>query len=158
LFIEQIHLDAFKRVYDKKLAILVICKIFMMREAMPASLSGLIKPLFAASIALFAKFPAAVEERKKCITMHIDDEELDESTFGDDFGDDFQDLDDEEEGIVDEEKEAKYVALLQKHAAERAANHNDDEDDFDEDEDEWGVPPIEEDPYFFTGLRKRVNG
>lgn len=151
LFIDQIHLDLFKRVYDKKLAILVICKIFMLRGNMPASVSGLVNPLFAGSIALFAKFPAAVEERKKSITMQFEDEELDdENTEVSDDEDDFQDLDDEEE--VDPEKEEKYIKMLQKHAAERAASGNEEDDDWDEDEDEWGVPPIEEDPYFFTGL------
>lgn len=121
-----------------------------MRETMPASLSHLVKPLFVSCLALFSKFPATVEERKKCIKSHFEDEELDEDEATEVSDDD---LDDEEDGVVDEEKEAKYIALLKKHAAERAAA-GDDDSDFDEDEDEWGVPLIEEDPYFFTVLDK----
>ncbi|KAL3895405.1 MAG: hypothetical protein SGCHY_004718 [Lobulomycetales sp.] len=158
LFLTQLapaETTIFKRVYDKKLAILVICRIFDMQRqgCVPASLAPMIPEMFQAVLHVFSTFPKAIEERVKSIREQVEEDEDDE-TYGLSDEDDFKDLDDEEEG-QEQEVDEKYLRLLQKQAQERALAGEDDAplDGGDDSEDEWGVPPIDyEDPDQITAI------
>ena len=136
------NLGNFKRVHDKRLAILTICKLIWI------DFRGIDRmELLACLVSLFDGYKEALEERERMDAMYNggeseDDDEYDEMESDNedsDFEDDVQDDDDE------------YLKYLKESAANRA-NEDDEEDD--DDEDEWGVSGLEEDPYFVTILDK----
>ncbi|KAJ3205405.1 hypothetical protein HK099_000832, partial [Clydaea vesicula] len=143
------ELESFKRVHDKKLSILTICKIISYKyENLPQSIQSIWGMILDGALRLFSDYPAAVETRKKTAKMYEGGDS--EGDYEEEiYEEEYENEDDEEDNGVGEDE--KYVEFLH-NAAEAAKIKEEEEQDNYESDDEWGVVGLEEDPFFVSVL------